>query len=79
MIAYTLSSREYARELIKLQSMDKGNKKGLITGIKAEESGATMAETNINGTSTATSICSNVTGSDNAGKIVAFSYGYLHT
>ena len=45
MIAYTLSSREYARELAKLESVDKGNKKGLITSNKTEEMGLTLTET----------------------------------
>ena len=76
MIAYTLSSREYARELTKLQTMDKGNKRASIISDKAEESGATIIETNISVTSTATSICSNVAGSDVVGKIIVFSYNH---
>ena len=73
MIAYTLSSREYARELTKLQTMDKGNKRASIISDKAEESGATIIETNI---SAATSICSNVAGSDVVGKVIVFSYNH---
>ena len=53
-IAYTLSSREYARELAKLQSVYKGNKKGLITSDKAIEMGLTLTETTVNLTSAAT-------------------------
>ena len=48
MIAYTLSSREYARELAKLQSLDKGGKKSFITSDKVEELGWTLAETTAN-------------------------------
>lgn len=62
-IAYTLSSREYARELAKLQSVEKGSKKGLITSNKAEEMGLTLTETTVNSTSAAT--C-NVAGTDGA-------------
>lgn len=44
-IAYTLSSGVYARELAKLQSMDKGNRKGLImSNNKVEESGWTLTD-----------------------------------
>ena len=50
-IAYTLSSREYARELAKLQSVDKGNKKSLVTSNKAEEMGLTLTEATVNSTS----------------------------
>ena len=52
-IAYTLSSREYARELAKLESVDKGNKKGLITSNKTEEMGLTLTETTANVTTAA--------------------------
>lgn len=54
-IAYTLSSREYARELVKLQSMDKGGKKSFTTSNKAEELGSALTETTINVTSTSPS------------------------
>ena len=62
-IAYTLSSREYARELARLQNVDRGSKKGLSTSSKAEETGLTLTETTANATSAAT--C-NVAGTDAA-------------
>ena len=52
-IAYTLSSREYARELAKLQSLDKGSKKVLITSNKVEELGSTVITETANVTSAA--------------------------
>ena len=44
MIAFTLSSREYARELTKLQSGDNRKKKSLSTSRKGEEMGSTLTE-----------------------------------
>lgn len=51
MIAYTLSSREYARELAKLQNVDKGSKRSFNTSNKTEESGLIMTEATANVTS----------------------------
>ena len=64
MIAYTLSSREYARELAKLQSLDKGGKKSFITSDKVEELGWTITETTTNVTTASPSNATTATTTD---------------
>ena len=64
-IAFTLSSREYVRELARLQGVDRGKKKSLTTSNKAEELGSTLTETPANVTPSASSnnLVGDVTGS----------------
>jgi len=75
-IAFTLSSREYTRELIRLQSMDKGKKKSFITSKKAEEFGLTLTETTAAATSATTCSTSSITDVDSAGGTILYVITY---